>query len=640
MKQGGDIGNGVILHPPGLPSRGGVMDIGLKCTHSCVFCYYSHMDGHEDQFRAMRRASFRPLEDCKAVLAGLKANGIVNFDYTGGEPSLHGDIVELTRYASRELGLASRMITLGQFFMRRMKNCRTNRLIDDLLDAGLTSVLFSTHAAEPGLFKRLTGESLEKQAAAMDYLDAKDFSYAANTVICKGNVQHLPTIARYMAERNAYAHNFILPNPYYGFQDGKRVVTGLDVRYSEVYPHLGEAVEILESAGVAVNIRFGPLCALPGLERHLVGFVGVRHDPNEWRNREGGGTLEQNASLAPIEPGGYETETRRIDGKGVLDGCIELSGVRGDNFKVYAAKCASCLARDACDGINPGYLSVNGDEDFTPFEQATQYTPLQTARYGNIASFLVKGDQKAPMRQATSAWLASEKTAPTAPISIAVIASGDAGLEATLADIASQSLKEFEAILIDATGYMDMDPAGEQLASKRPDLLIRTFSPAVEGDVLGLRNTAFGIARGDWISVLEGGDRLDTSYAAKMLEAARRDDGVSFAVSAFRFADDQPGVVRSALSGASVLERPTVHPGAVASKGLWESLGGYWLGMGAASEWCFWIHAHHAGYRGAIVDEALVIRRSSSLIEMMPEQAVENIRAGLLRRHAPQTQAV
>jgi pyrroloquinoline quinone biosynthesis protein E len=112
--------SGFFVHQPGRLSRGAVLDVGLKCVHSCKFCYYSYLDKSDDQFRGMRRADFRTLTECKAILDGLKRNGFINFDYTGGEPTLHQDIIEITRYAHQELGLKGRIITLGQYLMRRM----------------------------------------------------------------------------------------------------------------------------------------------------------------------------------------------------------------------------------------------------------------------------------------------------------------------------------------------------------------------------------------------------------------------------------------------------------------------------------------------------------------------------------------
>ena len=57
--------------------------------------------------------------------------------------------------ASARLGLATRVITLGQFLLRERGGAL---LLDTLLDAGLTDLLFSLHAAEPDAF-RATGNA-------------------------------------------------------------------------------------------------------------------------------------------------------------------------------------------------------------------------------------------------------------------------------------------------------------------------------------------------------------------------------------------------------------------------------------------------------------------------------------------------
>ena len=96
-----------IYHIPGKLSKGAVLNVGLKCTHSCKFCYYSYLDKTDNQFSGMRKAHFRTFKENKQILTLLKKNSFINFDVTGGEPTLHPDIVELMRYAHQEIGRAS-----------------------------------------------------------------------------------------------------------------------------------------------------------------------------------------------------------------------------------------------------------------------------------------------------------------------------------------------------------------------------------------------------------------------------------------------------------------------------------------------------------------------------------------------------
>jgi organic radical activating enzyme len=95
-------------------SRTAILDIGLRCTHSCKFCYYSFLDNGADQFHGMRHAAFRDSHGLLQLVTNLRRNEFLGFDVTGGEPTLHPAIVRLIERGTN-LGLYSRIITLGQF---------------------------------------------------------------------------------------------------------------------------------------------------------------------------------------------------------------------------------------------------------------------------------------------------------------------------------------------------------------------------------------------------------------------------------------------------------------------------------------------------------------------------------------------
>ena len=120
----------------------------------------------------------------------------------------------------------------------------------------------------------------------MDHLDQVGFDYTGNTTVFRWNYKHLPDLARFLATHRIYLHNFILMNAYYSWnRDGRAF--GIQARYRDIYPYLKEAVEILESHCIGVNIRYGPLCSLKRLEKNLVGITGMRYDPYEWMNQAG-----------------------------------------------------------------------------------------------------------------------------------------------------------------------------------------------------------------------------------------------------------------------------------------------------------------------------------------------------------------
>jgi len=355
--------NGIYTHTPGRLSRWGCIDVGLRCVHACTFCYYKSLDGDFDNpFAGMRKAEFLSTDHIKRLAAALKANGFLGFDVTGGEPCLHPGIVSLVECA-RSLGLAARIITLGQYLLRPMKSAPGKMcLLGGLLDAGVADFLLSVHAVDEENFKLITGESWQKMQAAMVALDAIGFDYCTNTTVCEQNFRLLPDIAREISCHHVYVANFIVMNAYYSWSRPGGA-TEVQAHYSEVRPYLLEARDILEAAGIAVNVRYAPLCTMRGLERNLVGVVGVRHDPHEWMN-----------AIDHMKPGEPEAMGQRIPLRdhetnyplAPFDLGGDFIAARGAG-KVFPEKCHRCRAMFVCDGVDHNYLERRGDGELQPY---------------------------------------------------------------------------------------------------------------------------------------------------------------------------------------------------------------------------------------------------------------------------------
>ncbi len=383
---------GIYRHPPGKLSRWGVVDVGLKCPHSCEFCYYVHLDGHRDPFHGMRRAQFLPTEHLLELARSLARHGFVGFDVTGGEPTLSPGILELAA-AARELGLAMRVITLGQFLIRRDPKTGST-LLRRLIDAGVADFLLSVHAVTESDFRRVTGGSWLKLREAMQELDDGGFDYCINTTVHEGNFKLLPEIAAEIQRHRVYAANLIVMNAYYAWRDGGRAdqVQGY---YGEIRPYLLEARDRLEAAGIAVNIRYAPLCTVRGMERNLVGITGVRHDPHEWMN--------QIDHMNPRDPAamGRPLALRDWDAGAPLTGDGVHFGRRGG--KVFPEKCRGCRAVTVCDGIDERYLRERGDAELEPYAEL-RGDILDRARLRYLPAFICKtapfADARGAVREA------------------------------------------------------------------------------------------------------------------------------------------------------------------------------------------------------------------------------------------------
>lgn len=384
MNQAGvSSSNGIGFHPPGTPGLGAVLDVGMRCPHSCRFCYYK-MNENRSGGRPLATEDFRSTPELRAILDLLAGHGMMHCDITGGEPSLHPDIVDLVRHGAQDLGLTMRLITLGQFLLdRRHAN---HPLLDALLDAGLADILFSVHAPDKTSFTHATGGSLSRLERVLGHLDRRGFQFGGNTVVWGGNLTTLPDIAEKVSRHGFYVHNFIFFNAYHGWNTAANV-SDMQVRYTDVQEPITRAVTRLDQAGVAVNIRYAPYCVLPGLERHIVGLSGFAYDPMEWRNRACSYDKPPAYCAEPLPIGSiYGITHKMTPGPNGL----RIIARRGDGVKVFPEKCQSCAAFEACDGISPLYLERFGDKELKPYASFPMHGPLPLERTTYSRAFRFK----------------------------------------------------------------------------------------------------------------------------------------------------------------------------------------------------------------------------------------------------------
>lgn len=386
------------IHTPGHLSRTGVLDVGLKCTHSCKFCYYSFMADRKGQHDALRKAPFRNTKDCLKIIELMASHGLTNFDITGGEPTLHAGLEEMVSEA-RQNRMTVRLITLGQFLLGK----KNTHLLDCLLHAGITDILFSLHASSEEKFREATGGSLQKILKTMDALDSHGFEYSVNTVIHSGNIKDLPHIATISANKGVYHHNFIAFNAYHKWNLPTKI-QNLQAPYSKIAPYLSQAVDILHQAGVAVTLRYIPLCVQPNMSHLVVGVTGVHYDPHEWRNRAGNvdKAPEYCATPLPIEPDKPRDIHALHSGINVIDfgnlGSVFTVAQRGDNFKIFPEICAQCEAMHYCDGIDPKYVLLHGTQGLSPFSKMNGQGVLTEGRQNYAPAYFMKQSQTTKLK--------------------------------------------------------------------------------------------------------------------------------------------------------------------------------------------------------------------------------------------------
>ena len=153
-------------------TRGGAWHCNQKCLH----CY----------------AAGQPLSDTpelttaqwKEILAKLRAANVPQVTFTGGEPTLRADLVELVEAAQ---WFVTRLNTNGRLL--------TPELCRRLYDASLDSVQVTLYSHDPAIHNALVGaEGFEDTVAGIRNAVAAGLSVSVNTPLCSLNTDYAATV--------------------------------------------------------------------------------------------------------------------------------------------------------------------------------------------------------------------------------------------------------------------------------------------------------------------------------------------------------------------------------------------------------------------------------------------------------------
>jgi pyruvate-formate lyase-activating enzyme len=304
-------------------TRRGVLWLGLRCDVRCKFCYDEHVPTGQKGWLSVEDA-IRALEKFRFYYG----NEFV--DFMGGEPTLHPAILDITAHAA-SIGLRPTVITHG---MHLAKPARAAALVG----AGVHDVLVSIHGlgATAGEIHGRGRHNAERQMQALDN------PFRFNVTVIRDNLTQLEAIAALAAAKGARVVNFLTFNPYFEWQRGAEI--GFQVRHSEAAPHLKRAIDICSAAGVEANVRYMPLCALPGYEQHVYTGFQLPYDQHEWDYNS---WYDTGHPGRPGEAWYYQASIRQQQ--------------RHDYRQVPA--CGQCALRGICDGFHTQYAGRwHGDE--------------------------------------------------------------------------------------------------------------------------------------------------------------------------------------------------------------------------------------------------------------------------------------
>ncbi|MGA2143310.1 MAG: radical SAM protein [Brevinematales bacterium] len=336
--------------------------IGTKCNIKCKFCYY-YSETDDDNYS---------YDNIIAELERYKEEGIDSIDITGGEPTIHKDIIKIVKKAS-DMGFKEiTMITNGIAV-------KTESFLDKLIEAGVNTWVLSIHGHNAEIHDGLTGRkgTFNDMLKTIDNFNKRNLTYSVNFVVNRQNFGYLREFAKFVNQTCIKtAVTFLVMNP---MGDGKINFDSFSVKYSELGSLLYSAIEELKRKGNKVTWKFMPLCASKeniDITDSILTFFFTPYDWNysiQYKLKYGDFdhffALIKNFSRFSL------IQLAKIP-LVVLKHMALLNANFGYMFKKLDS-CKQCMYFYVCDGISKNYIQLFGQEEFRPIEGRQFINPME-----------------------------------------------------------------------------------------------------------------------------------------------------------------------------------------------------------------------------------------------------------------------
>lgn len=332
------------------------INLGYSCNEKCRFCYYLK------SVKAKRRDKDLSTREAKKIIDFIYSKGIKILDFTGGEPTIRKDFIELVDYAKKK-GFEHICLITNGIALSNMD------YVKKLTDAGVDDFLISIEGPNADIQDNITGfkgsfELLRKAIENINELKKlKDIRTRSNTTICGLNYDKVQEFLKLLHPLGFETINFILFNPIVEADASDRE---LNVEYSKAAPYLMKGIDEYKDKVKKMTVRYMPFCLMPGYEKYITNMPQIQYDPDEWdylvrtRIREGAVVWAGALLLGMLMLFKY----KRIFGEDI--NTVKHEGIKKFlelKNKVKGPMCRSCSYYYICDGLWRQYAKWRGFEE-------------------------------------------------------------------------------------------------------------------------------------------------------------------------------------------------------------------------------------------------------------------------------------
>ena len=234
--------------------------VGSICNCKCEFCYF------KDDLRVVT-----PLEKIKARMQQAYDLGFREFDFTGGEPSVHPKFFEILKFGT-EPGCYLSCLSNGQKFadIEFLKKAQA---------LGLKEILFSLHGCSEEQHDAIVGKrgAFKKILKAIQNAQQLGMLVRINCTVYHKNYRTLPTTyADLIKEIKPFEVNFIHLNY---FSANKHFESeSLDLPLQAIK----DCIVKIQPFTKYINVRYVPFCYMQGFEKYCAGYYQNVYDLYDW----------------------------------------------------------------------------------------------------------------------------------------------------------------------------------------------------------------------------------------------------------------------------------------------------------------------------------------------------------------------
>jgi len=228
------------------------LKVGFLCNNRCRFCVQG-----DKRYRYGEKTKEQVMRELKEA----REKGIREVVFTGGEPTIHPNIIELVKYASE----------LGYKRIQIQTNGRTlavKGFVDALVEAGANEFSPALHGHIPQLHDFLTRSPGSWRQTVRGIKNVKEYGLPVitNTVVTKPNYRFLGSIAELLVKLGVDQYQFAFVH---ALGEAWKNFDSIVPRISLAAPYIHTGLQVGIDAGIPVMAEAMPFCLMPGYEPYV-----------------------------------------------------------------------------------------------------------------------------------------------------------------------------------------------------------------------------------------------------------------------------------------------------------------------------------------------------------------------------------